>query len=117
MQYICNFFSKRATPLVLQHLPEQNAPLITIENWEEWDEDSLYLVYHDGLVENILDDKFRNRQYHQVKETFQKAGDETFLGNIWNPKFIQAVADEFGYDIDRSSMDIIIGRWERCNYE
>ncbi len=106
MQYFTTFLSKRNVPLILNHLPEEDKPLLTTENWPVWEEESIYVVYHDGLVESILDDKFLNRGYYKLINN-------SFSGGLWNPEFLIALEEELGIDWDQTSLDLLYGRWKQ----
>lgn len=110
MQYICNFLSKRNVPLILNHLPEPNNPLVTVENWPKWDE-NIYVVFNDGEVQGIFDDNVLNKRYCEIKNKYEKDNIPSFENNVWNPDFITDVTEEMGYEIDVVSFDLIYGRW------
>lgn len=113
MNYLINFLSKRNVPLVLNHLPEKDHPLITIENWTEWEESGLYVVYDDGMSQAVLDDKFLNKQFWDLAKKYKQDSTPTFemSTKVWNPDFIIDLANEMAFDIDEVSFDLIYGRW------
>lgn len=117
MQYFTTFLSKRNVPLILKHLPIENEPLLTIENWEIWEEESIYVVYHDGLVRSILDDKFLNRAYYDLVKNYAYP---VFTDNVWKPDFLLELGDTLGFEWDENSFDLLYGRSHKKlneNYE
>lgn len=113
MRYAINFLSNRQIPLVLNHLPELNQPILTIENWHEWESNGIYVVYDEAIVELILEDKFNGSKFYELIKRYDKDKSNYFLKGCWNPDFINDLCEVIGFEMDRGSLDMIIGRWTR----
>lgn len=113
MDNLTIFFSKRNIPLILRQMPTENAPIMSLENREEWEDEGLYVIYDDGTVENILDDKFLNRAYYQLVAQYESDKVPTFVNGAWNPDFLVDLETELGFEWDKTSFDLILGRWQR----
>lgn len=114
MNYFITYLSKRNIPLILKHLPDKNEPLLTIENWEEWD--NIYTIDDEAIIISVFDDLYFSRQYSALIDKYKNQNKISYYkhnnGFIWNPEFLIDFADEIGYVWETMSFEMIAGRWE-----
>jgi hypothetical protein len=105
------YMSNRNIPLVYTGR-HSSIPVLTVENYLKWYD--LYVVMPDETVHALGRNNWLTVEYEDAEERFN--GDNfggIHSAHLFNPYFVQFLAEFLGFHLDEQSLEIIIGRWER----
>lgn len=100
------YTSERGMPLVYTGLPPQHRPILTVENYLKWY--NLHVIDQSGKVTKVCDHPDFNAADSKIVDG---AAVSVFSDHVWNPAYVEALAEALNLEVCDRSMEIIIGRW------